>query len=241
PVFDWTRSNMAFPLPDGSNALSYDDVEVLKMDLSKGTKDLPGWSASYDAKELQALLDGYKELSEEGLWENLKYFLEMTVPVAEESNVKMAIHPDDPPWSIFGLPRIIRDEASYDRFVKLVDSPNNGFSLCSGSLGARPDNDLPAMIRKFGGMGRIHFAHVRNVKITGKGAFHETAHTTESGSLNMFEIMKAYADTGFTGPMRPDHGRMIWGETGKPGYGLYDRALGAMYLAGLWEALQRRK
>ncbi len=241
PVFDWTRSNMAFPLPDGSNALSYDDVEVLKMDLSKGTKDLPGWSASYDAKELQALLDGYQELSEEGLWENLKYFLEKTVPAAEESNVKMAIHPDDPPWSIFGLPRIIRDEAAYDRFVKLVDSPNNGFSLCSGSLGARPDNDLPAMIRKFGAMGRIHFAHVRNVRITGKGAFHETAHPTESGSLNMYEIMKAYSDTGFSGPMRPDHGRMIWGETGKPGYGLYDRALGAMYLAGLWEALREEK
>ena len=90
-------------------------------------------------------------------------------------------------------------------------------------------------------MGRIHFAHVRNVKITGKGSFHESAHPTGSGSLDMHAVMKAYSDTGFSGPMRPDHGRMIWGETGKPGYGLYDRALGAMYLSGLWEALEREK
>lgn len=90
-------------------------------------------------------------------------------------------------------------------------------------------------------MGRIHFAHVRNVKITGKGSFHEAAHPTGSGSLDMYAVMKACSDTGFSGPMRPDHGRMIWGETGKPGYGLYDRALGAMYLSGLWEALEREK
>jgi mannonate dehydratase len=100
-----------------------------------------------------------------------------------------------------------------------------------------PENDVPAIIREFGD--RIHFAHVRNIKITGDKGFEEAAHLSEKGSLDMYELMKAYYDVGFEGPMRPDHGRMIWGETGKPGYGLYDRALGATYLNGLWEAIQK--
>ncbi len=115
PVFDWTRSNMAFPLADGSNALSYDDAEILAMDLSNGTEGLPGWSTSYDAAELRGLLDAYRDLSEEGLWENLGYFLEKVIPAAKKRALKMALPPDDPPWSIFGLPRIIRDEAALDR------------------------------------------------------------------------------------------------------------------------------
>lgn len=239
PVFDWTRSNLAFPTVDGSNCLSYDHDEVLKMDLSGGTKDLPGWSTSYDARELTWLMDAYRELDEEGLWENLEYFLKKVVPVAEESGVKMAIHPDDPPWPIFGLPRVVRNEENLQRLLDLVDSSFNGLSLCSGSLGADPDNDIPAMIRRFGAQKRIHFAHVRNVLITGEKGFRETGHPTDQGSLDMFDIMKAYHEVGFDGPMRPDHGRMVWGETGKPGYGLYDRALGAMYLAGIWESLDR--
>lgn len=112
PVFDWTRSNMALQLEDGSNALGYDDDEVLKMDLSGGTKGLPGWSAGYSAVELRYLLDSYKELTDEDMWRNLTDFLKKVVPVAEEAGVRMGIHPDDPPWSIFGLPRIIRDEAA---------------------------------------------------------------------------------------------------------------------------------
>jgi mannonate dehydratase len=151
----------------------------------------------------------------------------------------MAIHPDDPPWSIFGLPRIIRDEAALERLVKLVDSPSNGIALCSGSLGVDPKNDIPAMVRRFGALSRIHFAHVRNVKIMGEKRFCETAHPSSAGSLDIYEIIKAYHDVGFSGPLRPDHGRMIWGEEGKPGYGLYDRALGAMYIAGLWEAIEK--
>lgn len=239
PVFDWMRTNLSFRLEDGSYALSYDHDELAKIDLSSGAQGLPGWSAAYSASELRYLLDAYREISEEDLWVNLKYFLERVVPVAEEVGVKMAIHPDDPPWPIFGLPRVIKDEAALERLVKLVDSPSNGIALCSGSLGADPKNDIPAMVRRFGGLGRIHFAHVRNVKILGERRFCETAHPSCAGSLDIYEIIKAYHDVSFNGPLRPDHGRMIWGEEGKPGYGLYDRALGAMYIAGLWEAISK--
>ncbi|HHV51918.1 MAG TPA: mannonate dehydratase [Synergistaceae bacterium] len=239
PVFDWMRTNLSFRLEDGSYALSYDHDELAKIDLSSGAQGLPGWSAAYSASELRYLLDAYREISEEDLWVNLKYFLEKVVPIAEEVGVKMAIHPDDPPWPILGLPRVIKDEAALERLVKLVDSPSNGIALCSGSLGADPKNDIPALVRRFGGLGRIHFAHVRNVKILGERRFCETAHPSCAGSLDIYEIIKAYHDVSFNGPLRPDHGRMIWGEEGKPGYGLYDRALGAMYIAGLWEAISK--
>lgn len=102
-----------------------------------------------------------------------------------------------------------------------------------------PENDIPELIRLFGK--KIHFAHVRNVKITGEKCFEETGHRTEDGTLDIFEIMKAYYDVGFCGYVRPDHGRMIWGEKGRPGYGLYDRALGAVYINGIWEALNKLK
>ena len=121
------------------------------------------------------------------------------------------------------------------RLLGLADSPNNGLTFCTGSLGADQGNDLPKMIRRFGE--RIHFAHSRNIKYAGEKSFQESAHLTSAGSLDMVEILKAYREIGFAGPMRPDHGRMIWGEIGKPGYGLYDRALGAAYLNGIWEAL----
>ena len=151
----------------------------------------------------------------------------------------MAIHPDDPPWGIFGLPRIITDEAHLDRFLKLVDSPYNGLTFCTGSLGVNPQNDIPAMVRKYSAMNRIPFMHIRNIKQVGERDFDETAHKTEYGSLDIYAIVKALVETGFDGYIRPDHGRMIWGETGRPGYGLYDRALGAAYLNGLWEAIEK--
>ncbi len=239
PVFDWTRSDLAHPLPDGSNALIYDEETVLKMDPKTGSLALPGWDSSYTKEGMSALLDKYKNISEEDLWNNLKYFLDRVIKVAEEVKVKMAIHPDDPPWNIFGLPRIITNKKNLERFLKLYDSPYNGLTLCSGSLGVDPENDIADLVHSFAD--RIHFAHIRNIKITGKKCFEEAAHLTEAGSLDIFGIVKAYVDEGFTGYVRPDHGRMIWGETGKPGYGLYDRALGAVYLNGLFEACEKLK
>jgi len=239
PIFDWTRTDLALRLPDGSTALAYDDAALSRIDLSRGTGDLPGWATAYDAKQLSGLLEAYRGVTEERLWENLAYFLERIVPVAEDAKVRMALHPDDPPWSIFGLPRIITNEKALDRLLSLVDRPANGVTFCTGSLGATPENDLPAMVRHLGGRGRIHFAHCRNVRITGRRQFQESPHPSAFGNVDMFEVLRALNETGFDGPMRPDHGRMIWGEQGRPGYGLYDRALGAMYLQGVWEALSR--
>ncbi len=239
PVFDWTRSDLAFRLPDGSNALMYDNDTVLKMNPLKGELSLPGWDSSYTKDGMKELLNKYKNISEEDLWDNLKYFLDRVIKTAEEVKVKMAIHPDDPPWSIFGLPRIITNKANIERFLKLYDSKYNGLTLCSGSLGVDPNNDIVDMVHSFAD--RIHFAHIRNVKITGERCFEEAAHRTDSGSLDIYGIVKAYYDEGFDGYIRPDHGRMIWGETGKPGYGLFDRALGAVYINGLWEAISKSK
>ena len=237
PVFDWMRTELAMRLPDGSTALAYDERQLANIDLSRGTADLPGWATAYDAVELQSLLRAYATVDSEQLWEHLAYFLERVAPVAEESSVRLAIHPDDPPWPIFGLPRIICAATDLERVVQLVDKPANGVTFCTGSLGALPTNDLPAMARHLGSLGRIHFAHCRNVRITGDRRFHETPHPSACGGVDLGAVLRALRDTGFQGPMRPDHGRMIWGEHGRPGYGLYDRALGAMYLQGLWEGL----
>lgn len=239
PVFDWLRSEMKAPLPDGSNSLAYVDEEVLAMNPLTSELSLPGWDESYKKDELRALLMKYADVDEEKLWGNLKHFLERVIPVCEEVDVKMAIHPDDPPWGIFGLPRIITNEKNLARFLNLVPSVYNGVTFCTGSFGASRENDLISMVHT--AKGRIHFAHLRNIKHSGRRDFQETGHATACGSLDICGIVKALVDTGFDGYVRPDHGRMIWGEGGKPGYGLYDRALGATYLSGLFEAFEKEK
>jgi mannonate dehydratase len=241
PIFDWTRTDLAMELPDGSTALAYDHRALSRIDLSRGTGDLPGWATAYDAESLRSLLDAYRGVGEEQLWEHLAYFLQHVIPVAKSAGVKLAIHPDDPPWSIFGLPRIITNAASLERLTRIVDDPTNGVTFCTGSLGADERNDLPAMIRSLGARGRVHFVHGRNVRRTGERQFHETPHPSQYGSVDMLAVMRALRDVGYSGPMRPDHGRMIWGERGRAGYGLYDRALGAMYLQGLWEGLEGQR
>ena len=237
PVFDWLRSELGREHTDGSNSLAYDDETVLSMNPLTSELSLPGWDESYTKEQLRDLLSQYEKIDEEQLWKNLQTFLEKIIPVAEEYGVKMAIHPDDPPWGLFGLPRIITGQENLDRFLKLVDSPANGLTFCTGSLGAGQNNDLPRMIRQFGS--RIYFAHLRNIRWTGERSFEEVGHPTSCGSLDMYAIVKALVDSGFDGYVRPDHGRMIWGETGRYGYGLYDRALGATYLTGLFEAVER--
>lgn len=246
PVFDWTRTDLAMVMDDGSTCLSYDGAQIegkSPEDMFKEIDDnsngyaMPGWETERMA-EIKELFQKYKNVTSEDLWNNLKYFLEKLMPVCEECDVRMAIHPDDPPWGIFGLPRIIKDSDSLQRLLDMVPSKYNGLTFCTGSLGANLQNDLPAMIRKFGS--RIYFAHLRNVRVSGK-RFNETAHESQTGSLDMYEIVKALYEVGFDGYIRPDHGRMIWGETARPGYGLYDRALGAAYINGLWEAVSKSK
>jgi mannonate dehydratase len=207
------------------------------MDPAAGDLSLPGWDESYSKEELRSLLGEYKAVNDEKLWGNFEYFINKIIPVCEQAGVNMAIHPDDPPWGIFGLPRIITGAKSYERMKKINPSLRNGISLCLGSLGADPQNDIAAIAKEYAG--RIHFVHARNIKITGERCFEEAPHPTACGSLDMYGILKALYDSGFDGYIRPDHGRMIWGETGRPGYGLYDRALGATYLLGLWEAISK--
>ncbi|SEO68190.1 mannonate dehydratase [Paenibacillus sp. OV219] len=241
PVFDWTRSQLAFQLADGSNTLTFEDETISRMDPVNGDLSLPGWDSSYTKEEMGQLIDAYADVTEDKLWSNLAYFLERVIPVAEEAGVVMSIHPDDPPWPIFGLPRIVSNFDQLRRLTEHVDSPANGITFCSGSLGANEDNDLIAIIHHFGSQNKLHFAHTRNILRTGPRSFQESAHLSSTGSIDMVRVLEALHDTGFTGPLRPDHGRMIWGEQGRPGYGLYDRALGATYLNGIWEALSKTK
>lgn len=248
PVFDWTRTDLFKELPDGSNALFYEknkiheDYKEMVANILAGAKNftMPGWEPERLA-QLDTLFKDYQGVTEEILTENLKYFLERIIPVCEEHDVKMAIHPDDPPWPIFGLPRIVRSREHIERLLNLVDSPCNGLALCTGSLGANPDNDIPALIREYSD--RIHFAHIRNVKVFENGDFIETSHRAQDGSLDMVDIIKAYHEADFKGYIRPDHGRHLWGEEKhcRPGYGLYDRALGIMYMLGIWDTLDKQR
>lgn len=245
PVFDWTRTELARVREDGSTVLAYSQDAVDHLDPEKMFESIasdtngtvmPGWEPERMArvKELFAM---YKDIDDEKLFENLKYFLEKIMPVCDQYDINMAIHPDDPAWSVFGLPRIIINKENILRMMKMVDNPHNGVTFCSGSYGTNPKNDLPDMIRSL--KGRIHFAHVRNLKFNSDRDFEEAAHLSSDGSFDMYEIMKALYDIDFDGPIRPDHGRMIWDEVAMPGYGLYDRALGATYLNGLWEAIDK--
>ena len=237
PVFDWLRSELEHQNEDGSNSLAYNEETVLGMNPLTSSLSLPGWDESYTKDELKKLIEKYKEIGEEGLWKNIEVFLKAVIPVAEESGVNMAIHPDDPPWGIFGLPRIITDEKNIERFLNIVPSKNNGLTFCTGSLGASVDNNLVEMAKKYAP--RVHFLHLRNILITGEREFCEVGHPTECGSIDMYGIARALVENGFNGYVRPDHGRMIWGESGKYGYGLFDRALGATYIAGLFEGIEK--
>lgn len=246
PVFDWTRTDLFKEMEDGSTALFFEKAKVEEIDpielvdqISNNSDfTMPGWEPAR-LKHLSSLFEAYKDVTEEDLWNNLQYFLEEIIPVAEQNDIKMAIHPDDPPFSVFGLPRIMRSQENLRRFLKLVDSPYNGLTLCSGSLGANPNNNIAAMVREFAD--RIPFAHIRNVKIYENGDFIESSHRAMDGSLDIVDIVKAYHENDFTGFVRPDHGRHIWNEKCRPGYGLYDRALGIMYLWGIWDSLERKK
>jgi mannonate dehydratase len=243
PVLDWARSRLYYDLPDGTNTMFFSE-EFIRNTTPRALAEryaeetggiaMPGWEPERLA-HLEETLRRYEGMTRERYWENAKYFLDRVIPYAEELDIKMAIHPDDPPVPIFGLPRMINSAESIRAFLALHPSTHNGLTLCTGSLGADPKNDLPAIIREFGS--RIYFAHIRNLKFLENGDFYESAHPTACGSLDMKAIVKAFKDVGFEGYVRPDHGRMIWDEKGRPGYGLYDRALGVTYLLGLFEAI----
>lgn len=245
PVFDWVRATLAKPRPDGTAVLSYDDELVKELGpeklfdwLSKQANGfiLPGWEPERLAR-VRELLTYYHDCSEETLFNNLVYFLKAITPVCERYDIKLAIHPDDPPWGLFGIPRVVTNLANLKRILAAVPSPSNGVTVCTGSLGANPANNVIQIIQELGE--RIHFVHVRNLKFIGPGKFDETSHLSCDGDLDMYRIMKTLYESGYDGCMRPDHGRAIWGEISMPGYGLYDQALGSAYMYGLWEALSK--
>ncbi len=245
PVFDWTRSDLARLRADGSTVLAYNqdvidkiDPQHMKESIEKMSNGfiMTGWEPER-LEKLKVLFDAYKDVNSKKLFDNLVYFLQAIGDVCEKYNIYMAIHPDDPAWPIFGLPRIVRDKETIEKLLKAVDKPYNGITLCTGSLGSNPKNDICDIIQM--AKGRIHFAHIRNLKYNSDRDFEEAAHLSSDGSMDMYAIMKALYDTGFNGVIRPDHGRMIWDEVAMPGYGLYDRALGAVYLQGLWEAIEK--
>ena len=235
PVFDWLRTDLRTKARDGSNSLSYCHETLLK--LNPKNLRLPGWDESYSPNELNALISAYAGVNHKKLLENLVYFLNGIMPACDETGINMAIHPDDPPWDMLGLPRIITSAGSYDDLIAAVPNKHNGFTFCTGSLGAGRFNNLPEMAKKYAN--RIYFAHIRQLKYNGDTDFTEAGHLTDAGNLDIYAIVRALVKAGFDGYVRPDHGRNIWGEDGKPGYGLYDRALGAAYLNGLFEAVEK--
>ena len=245
PVFDWTRTELARVREDGSTVLAYTQEAVDNLVPEKMFESIagdmngsvmPGWEPERMGR-VKELFDMYKEIDDEKLFENLVYFLERIMPTCDKYDINMAIHPDDPAWSVFGLPRIIINKQNILRMMKAVDNKHNGVTFCTGSYGTSLKNDLPDMIRSL--KGRIHFAHIRNLKFITPTNFEESAHLSSDGTFDMHAIMRALYDIGFDGPIRPDPGRMIWDEVAMPGYGLYDRALGACYLQGLWEAIEK--
>jgi len=216
PVFNWMRTSTTIPARGGAQATGFD------FDLMKN-----------------APLTEYGTVSEDELWANLKYFLDAIIPVAEESGVKLAMHPDDPPLSpIRGLGRIISSIKNYQRLIDMYDTEINGVTLCQGNFALMTD-DLPSVIRDFGKQGRIHFVHFRDVRGTPK-KFVETFH--DEGQTNMLECMKAYRDIGFEGVLRPDHVPTMEGDSNEhAGYSSIGRLFAIGYIKGLREAVYNQR
>ena len=247
PVFDWLRTDLWHPLPDGSTALFYEKAVVDLMSPEKliadmatnsGGLTLPGWEPERLAgfSELSA---AYVGVTHEDMYRNYQYFLDAIIPTCEEYDVKMGVHPDDPPFDLFGWPRVVSTKKDLGTVLSLNDSPYHGLTLCLGSFSANPEQDAVDAVRTY--LDRIHFSHVRNIKHFPNGDFTEVAHRAREGNVDTVGIMKAYAEAGYAGYIRPDHGRHLWDENTtrkpRPGYGLYDRALGIQYLLGVWDTV----
>ena len=243
PLFDWTRTDLNRQKEDNSYVLAYDqklidqtDIHQLfnQMSLEKNSINLPGWNDQYKEK-LEYYFNLYKNITDEQLFNNLEYFLKAIMPVCNEYDIKMAIHPDDPAWPIYNIPRIVINKKNIKRILNLTDDIHNGLTLCTGSLATNKENDLIDMIHEF--KDRIHFVHIRNIKHIDDKHFEETAHLSDCGDIDIYKIVKALYDIDYKGIIRPDHGRMIFDEKAMPGYGLYDRALAVSYINGLYEAI----
>jgi mannonate dehydratase len=280
PVLDWTRTDLAYPMPDGSRALRFDatafaafELYILKRPgaeeaysyeqiqaarecfarLSDAEKlqlqrniiaGLPGSEESFTMEEFQTVLDTYKTIDDHTLRQNLAYFLEQIIPIAEEVGVRMAIHPDDPPRPILGLPRVVSTEKDIKELLQVADSPSNGFTMCTGSFGVRADNDLVGMVERLGH--KINFVHLRSTLRDPQQpeTFYEADHL--AGDVDMYGVVralvleerkrKAQGRSDYQLPFRPDHGHQMLDDLHKktnPGYSAIGRLRGLAELRGL--------